>query len=319
MTIIIGATTLIVILASIITLGLTVWDPNLALSGNSTVASGSTMTIHGNSFFPGSNVDLTLDDNSAIFYLQQSEPRQLAGASFQNEANVNQVLQLGARGKHTLAVQGNGSFTISVLVDPSWRAGQHTIHASEILTHRSASLNFTIMGRATTVTPAATTTIITATPSPTNTSAPPVSLTSTPTPKPSPVRTPTPRPPATPTPTPTPSPTPTPPPALLAASPLRINGATSCSVVPSGGSSHFTCQITLTNNSRLTSLHWSASFSNYTALPTAQPGSDTIKAGGSETVTLFIPTSDDGNTITIAFTGPANSVAITWYYQVIIQ
>jgi hypothetical protein len=317
MTIIIVITTLVVILAGIVTLGLTALAPNLALSGSSIVSPGSTMTLLGSSFLPNSTVDLTLDNTIPVYYLEKSEPAQLANTSLLNAANVSQLFQFSVRGKQTLTVQGNGSFHISFLVDSSWTAGQHTMRASETFTHRSASLKFTITGVTITATPTVTpsptdtpTATPTAAPSPTGTPIPtPTPAVVVPTPTPVPTRTPTP----SPTPTPTPSPTPTPPPARLSVSPVRINGNTDCSATDS----NFTCQITLTNNSQLASLHWSASSSN--SASSLLPGSDTIPAGGSETVTLLVPLRDQSDTITITFTGPANSVAVTWFYQVIIQ
>ncbi|HXR66175.1 MAG TPA: hypothetical protein VN729_09630 [Ktedonobacteraceae bacterium] len=313
MTTILVITTLVIILASIVTLGLTALAPSLALSGSSVVSSGSTMTLLGSSFLPNSSVDLTLDNTIPVYYLKKSAPAQLASTSLLNVANVSQLLQFSAQGKHTLTVQGNGSFSISFLIDLSWTAGQHTMRASETFTHRSASLHFTITGVAITATSTAIPTP-TDTPTATPTAAP--SPTGTPIPTPTPavvVPTPTPVPTRTPTPTPTPSPTPTPPPARLSVSPVRINGNTDCSVA----SSYFTCQITLINNSQLASLHWSASFSNSTS--SLLPGSDTLQAGSSETVTLLVPVQDQNDTITITFTGPANSVAVTWFYQIIIQ
>jgi hypothetical protein len=314
MTIIIVITTLVVILAGIITLGLTALAPSLALSGGSVVSSGSTMSLLGSSFLPNSSVDLTLDNTIPVYYLKKSAPAQLASTSLLNAANMSQLLQFSVQGKHTLTVQSNGSFTISFLVDSSWTAGQHTMRASETFTHRSASLHFTITGVAITAIPSATpapTDTPTVAPSPTGTPIPtPTPAVVAPTPTPVPTRTPTPTP--LPTPTPTPSPTPTPPPARLSVSPVSIDATTGCLVV----SSNFTCQITLTNNSQLASLHWSASFSNSTS--SLLPGSDTIQPGRSETVTLLVPDQGRSATVTITFIGPANSVAVIWTYQVII-
>lgn len=150
--IIIVVTTLVLLLVSFVSLGLTVWAPTLALNGNSSVSSGGTMALHGSSFLPNSSITLTLDNNTPIFYLQRARPSSLASANALTAASALQALSTSAQGKNTVTAQSNGSFQVAFLVDPSWKPGQHTIHASESPTHRGAALNFTIIQTGTTPT-----------------------------------------------------------------------------------------------------------------------------------------------------------------------
>jgi hypothetical protein len=119
---------LFVILASIITLGLTVWEPALTLNGNAFVVSGSTLSLHGTHFLPNSNVDLTLDNTlTPIYYLQRSTPNQLAALSLPGAEDVSQLFQYRVNGKQTVIVAGSGTFAIVLQVDSSWKSGQHTL------------------------------------------------------------------------------------------------------------------------------------------------------------------------------------------------
>src|SRR5260370_14227546 len=70
----------LIILASFIGLGLTVWAPNLTLSGNSIVAPGGTLSLHGSNFLPNSTVTLTVDNALPLFHAQHAAPAQLARA-----------------------------------------------------------------------------------------------------------------------------------------------------------------------------------------------------------------------------------------------
>lgn len=148
---------LAVILGSTVTLGLTVFRPIISLSGSTSVAPGGTLSLQGSSFLPNSDVTLTLDGSSTpLYYLQRAAPASLASAGLQNEASASQLLAALAQGKQTVKAQGDGSFHIALRVDPTWKLGQHTLHASEALTHRGAALNFTITQTGATPTPGAT-------------------------------------------------------------------------------------------------------------------------------------------------------------------
>ncbi|HEY0756535.1 MAG TPA: hypothetical protein VGD98_21460 [Ktedonobacteraceae bacterium] len=151
---------LLVILGSIVTLGLTTFKPIISLTGNASVVSGGTLTLQGSSFLPNSNVKLSLDNTSTpLYYLQRAAPDLLAARSTRNLASASQLARFLAQDKQAVTVQGDGSFSVSLQVDPAWQPGQHTIHASETLTHRSASLNFTIIQAGATVTPTPTPTV----------------------------------------------------------------------------------------------------------------------------------------------------------------
>ncbi len=176
------AASLLIILATVIGLSLTVFAPQLSLSGSSSVISGSMMTLHGSSFRPNSSVTLTLDGGTPLYVLQQrAAPARLAAGNAQHAASAGLVL-LSPAATNVVPVQGDGTFTITFQVNPTWAPGQHTIHASESVSHRSTSLPFTIILSSASATPTATpadtpaptpTVTATATPSPTPTTAPP--------------------------------------------------------------------------------------------------------------------------------------------------
>ncbi len=182
------AATILIILATIIGLGLTVLAPNITLNGSSSVTPGGTMTLHGSNFVPNSSVTLTLDNGIPLYVLQHPAVPQLASGGEQHAAGTGLALRtlLSPVATNVVPVQGDGTFTITFQVNPSWLIGPHTVHATESVSHRSASLSFTIVQPGTSATP---------TPAPTDT------------PTPAPTAT------ATPTPTPTPAPTTAPPPA----------------------------------------------------------------------------------------------------------
>ena len=154
-----------VLIGSIITLGFTIFSPALSLSGSSSVASGGTLALHGSHFLPGSSITLTLDDTTPLFVAAPPADRQLARSTAGAlSLTAAQLLQPAA--SNTINADGNGTFGVNISVDPGWSTGQHTIQASEAITHRGAQLTFTIVAGNNTPTPTATTTA-TATPSPT--------------------------------------------------------------------------------------------------------------------------------------------------------
>ncbi len=192
--IIITITIPILIIASFITLGLTIWQPGLSLSGSSSVAPGGTLVIHGKSFMPGSSVTLTLDGGMPVYFTTRGVSHQTA-----HQANATGTLAnitafvLASSTNNRVSAGMDGSFTVTIPVDPTWQPGIHTIHALESLSHRSASLEFSISQNGTTTsgttTPGTTpspqtgTSTATATPSPSKTG------TATPTTSPTPTRT----------------------------------------------------------------------------------------------------------------------------------
>lgn len=185
------AATILIILATIVGLGLTVLAPNITLSGSSSVAPGGTMTLHGNNFLPNSSVTLTLDGGTPLYVLRHPVVPQLVSANAQH-AGTGLLLRtlLSPNATNVVPVRGDGTFNITFQVNPSWLIGPHTVHATESLSHRSASLAFTIVqpGTSATPTPPATATdtpvptatataTATATPTPSPTTAPPAAPT----------------------------------------------------------------------------------------------------------------------------------------------
>lgn len=167
--------TALIILAIIIGLGLTLLAPDLALSGNSHVAPGGSMTLHGSNFLPHSSVTLTLDGGTPLYVLRTPPGggRHATGAGLVQAAS------------NMVPVQSDGTFTITFQANPSWLLGPHIVHASESVSHRSASLPFTIVESGASVTP-------------TPTSGPAATPTSSPTATPTPTPAPTTAPPAVP-------------------------------------------------------------------------------------------------------------------------
>lgn len=175
--------TIVIILASIIGLGLTVWSPNLTLSGSSTVSPGGTLTLQGNHFFPNSSVTLTLDSGIPFLFVQHTPATPLVYAHTSYPAYTLNALQiqstlLSPNSTNTITVGGNGSFTITLTVNPSLALGTHVVHATETFSHRSASLSFSVGTAVTTATATVTQTQTptptpTLTPTPTATPAPP--------------------------------------------------------------------------------------------------------------------------------------------------
>jgi len=171
-----------IIIGSIITLGFTVFAPALSLSGSSSVVSGGTLALHGNHFIPGSSITLTLDNSLPVFV--EARPAGIQTARALNPARPLSMTaaQLFAQqsGSNTIDAAGDGAFSVNISVDPNWSIGQHTIQASESITHRGAQLTFTIVSSGTTPTPSPTGTgagTPTVTPSPTVSPSPTVTAT----------------------------------------------------------------------------------------------------------------------------------------------
>ncbi len=167
----------LLIMASIIGLGLTIFAPSLVLSGSSSVSAGASLVIHGSHFVPGSSVTLSLDGSIPLFAAHQHASRLASGAS-----GIESALALSERitaGQGPINVGGDGTFTVTINVNPAWSPGKHTLVATESITHRSAALAFTILAAGGTPTPTATGTLQ---PSPTSKASPTVSPTTTTTP-----------------------------------------------------------------------------------------------------------------------------------------
>lgn len=153
-----------VLIGSIVTLGFTLFAPALSLSGSSSVASGGTLALHGSHFLPGSSITLTLDNSTPLFVAVRPASHQVA-RSTSGALSMTAARLLQPAASNTINADGNGTFNVNISVDPGWSTGQHTIQASEAISHRGTQLTFTIVSGGTTPTPTSTATA-TDTPSP---------------------------------------------------------------------------------------------------------------------------------------------------------
>ncbi len=158
-TLIIAAITIpLVIIASIIGLGLTLFAPSLSLSGSNSVTSGGTLHLHGSHFLPGGSIELTLDATTPVFVVGPQFTHDVSFADHSHQAahslaQISAQLYMPSAGNNTINARSDGTFDVTITIMPSWSSGQHTIDASEALTHRGASLSFTILGPFTTPSP----------------------------------------------------------------------------------------------------------------------------------------------------------------------
>lgn len=93
----------------------------------STIALGGIITLHGTNFSSSTRVGLTLDSNITL---------------------------IDTNGASIIRADANGSFSDTALVDPSWGAGPHVIHAEDAMKHKSASFTVTVTGKGTSLRPA---------------------------------------------------------------------------------------------------------------------------------------------------------------------
>ena len=153
--IIVAITIPILIILSFLGLGLTLFAPSLSLSGSTNVVQGGTFTLHGSHFIPGSSVTLTLDNTIPLYIVRNILPVQsthVVNSSMQILTVDTQMAQQLAMLNNIVFVRGDGTFAVSITANPGWSIGKHTITASESLTHRSTSLDFTIYVAGTTPT-----------------------------------------------------------------------------------------------------------------------------------------------------------------------
>jgi hypothetical protein len=174
----------ILLILSFVGLGLTVLAPGLSLSGGSSVTQGGTFTLHGDHFFPGSSVSLTLDGSIPLYFTSRSLPAQIVsvGSDSMLVSSIDQqIVRQFPLTSNTASVAADGTFDVTITASSDWSLGTHTIEASESLTHRSAQLNFAVNAAGATPTPTATETATpsaTASPSPGTTITPTTSTTS---------------------------------------------------------------------------------------------------------------------------------------------
>jgi len=160
----------ILIITSIISIGLTVLSPGLSLlSGSADVTPGGTLHLHGTSFIPGSSVSFTLDGATPLYFTNQGSNGQALHSS--NSLPALEIFSIHGgqlpAANNAVTVGINGTFTVTILVDQSWKTGQHTIRASERFTPRSASITFTVLQAGDTTTPSSASPTATSTISPT--------------------------------------------------------------------------------------------------------------------------------------------------------
>ncbi len=163
---VVAGVTCLLIIASIIGLGFTILSPSLSLGGSTNVAWGESIHLHGSNFIPGSTVGLTLDGAAPLYYTSRNPATQVSYSTITTAGldTIEEQFAQDSSAKNSVVISGNGTFNVSVIVNPSWHTGRHFIRASEEISPRSAELAFTIHQPGTSPN---------ATPSPTETPTPP--------------------------------------------------------------------------------------------------------------------------------------------------
>lgn len=138
--------TILLIVASLAGLFLTVWAPNLSLSGAANVTPGANIVLHGSHFLPNSSVTLTLDNGLPLYAALRATPIRLVRGSNPRAASIapGEQIFLSPAATNVIATRGDGTFSVIFVVQTSWSKGKHTIHATEAPSRRSATLTFTI-------------------------------------------------------------------------------------------------------------------------------------------------------------------------------
>ncbi|HLI05711.1 MAG TPA: hypothetical protein VKV40_04005 [Ktedonobacteraceae bacterium] len=127
------------------------FSPTLSVEGNSSVAPGSILRIHGSGFFPDSRVSLLLDNRVP---LTTGAALERGSGGKNQQPGMASLVQLLA--SHQLSYQSTGNvvpvsftgqFEIAVMVDPHWSPGQHTILAVDAIGSRTTAVSFTVLPR----------------------------------------------------------------------------------------------------------------------------------------------------------------------------
>ncbi|HZO71930.1 MAG TPA: hypothetical protein VFB60_06980 [Ktedonobacteraceae bacterium] len=275
----------LLLLASIFGAAITVFAPTL--TGNSSVAPGGSLHVHGQSFLPGDTVSFTLDGSTHLSPSAFHAPTQFAQDSYIQHSNtsmrllmqVGQLRQLPAA-DHTITVGGNSTFDATIQVGQDWSIGAHTLRASEDFSPRGASFTFQVSANGQTPTP-----------TPTDTPTTPIS---------------------TPTASPTPSPT-----VGITPGTSGLNGISPGTVVlgpvSTGSTQAATTQVTLsTAGSDL--VPWTATWDpNQAPWLQITPGSGQIQAPGSQQIAISALPGGmaAGNyTTTVTFNGSSNKITL---------
>ena len=125
--------------------------PGLSLSGGSTVSVGGSLHIHGKGFVPGGSVAFTLDNGLPVTAIGTQAKSIASVGAGSGAADASQLLTTTgeteklATSNNTVTVSITGNFDADVAASPTWSPGQHTIHATEGLGSRSATLVFTVL------------------------------------------------------------------------------------------------------------------------------------------------------------------------------
>jgi len=161
----------LIILTSIISIGLTVLAPTLALNGDANVATGDLLHVHGGHFIPGDSVTCVLDGGIVLSHASLPSPTGGAHSMMgtlvlaqQSNADTQQ-----ADTNTTIIVGSDGTFSATFVVGLDWKVGLHTIRATEAFSPRSATTTFTVTGNGQPVSTATSTSTATATKTPTST------------------------------------------------------------------------------------------------------------------------------------------------------
>jgi len=127
-------------------------SPGLSLSGSNAVAVGQVLHLHGKGFLPGAGVTLSLDNGSPVSFASLQTPQLSSQAEGRNAnfADVSLMLSSEQFAQQStvdahVSIGPTGNFDADILVPQNWSPGVHTIHATESLGSRSASLQFTIL------------------------------------------------------------------------------------------------------------------------------------------------------------------------------
>ena len=106
------------------------------LSGDHTIMPGQYLSLHGSGFLPGGHITLKRDNSQRVQLVAQN----IAGNKVAS-ANMN---IFSAFSSVDTIVNATGTFDASVLVGNDWGGGIHTIHATEDMFSRSATMTVTV-------------------------------------------------------------------------------------------------------------------------------------------------------------------------------
>mgnify|MGYP002402494293 CR=1 FL=1 len=104
------------------------------------------------------------------------------------------------------------------------------------------------------------------------------------------------------------------PPPLIIVTPGALTSYNNCTL----SRASYTCNVVVGNRSNQSPAAWSST-PNGTSGIGISPASGTIPAGQRVVVVLTFPYNDCGNTLTVTFNGPGNSVPVSWYCPPPIQ